>query len=170
MVLQVSFIYFIVDKIIVLLSELFIDGSPCKYNCDWFTGWFKLSLCRTSFTSNKGCSLNRMRGTKLKNDLCLQMTWLQWKISEGVSLKLYHQLWPFKGRKLNLDWKRYRTTTGSWILKQLLDSGLIKDIIPFVSTTIYIDGIFLYLKISIKKSKKQWHLGRNYSCILLHEN
>ena len=31
---RVSFIYFIVDKIIILLSDLFKDGSPYKYNCD----------------------------------------------------------------------------------------------------------------------------------------
>ena len=30
---RVSFIYYIVDKIIVLLSELFIDGSLYKNNC-----------------------------------------------------------------------------------------------------------------------------------------
>ena len=31
---RVSFIYFIVDKIIILFSESFKDGSPYKYNCD----------------------------------------------------------------------------------------------------------------------------------------
>ena len=31
---RVSFIYFIVDKIIILLSESFKDRSPYTYNCD----------------------------------------------------------------------------------------------------------------------------------------
>ena len=31
---RVSFVYCIVDKILFLLSELFIDESPYKYSCD----------------------------------------------------------------------------------------------------------------------------------------
>ena len=31
---RVSIKYFIVDKIIILLSDSFKDGSPYKYNCD----------------------------------------------------------------------------------------------------------------------------------------
>ena len=48
---RVSFIYFIVDKIIILLSESFKDGSPYKYNCDRFTSWVKRNLYRISFTT-----------------------------------------------------------------------------------------------------------------------
>ena len=59
------------------------------------------------------------------------MPWLQWQIPEGISMKLWHHLWPFKGHKLTLNWKRYRSPTGSWILKRVLDSERIRAIISY---------------------------------------
>ena len=86
------------------------------------------------------------------------MPWLQWQTPEGVSMKLWHHLWPFNGLKLTLNWKRYRSPTGSWILKKVLDSGRIRAIISFLSTPI--DGTSLYLNISIKRFQEAMASGK----------
>ena len=43
---RVSFMYFIVEKRIFLLSAKFTVGCPYRYRCDWFSKWFSLYFCR----------------------------------------------------------------------------------------------------------------------------
>ena len=53
----VSFMNFIVDKIIFLLSELFMVGSPYKYSCIWLSKLFLLAWSKISFTLDIRVSL-----------------------------------------------------------------------------------------------------------------
>ena len=58
------------------------------------------------------------------------MPWLQWQVSEGVSMKLWRLLWLRKGLRLTRNWRRNRIPRGSWkIPKILLFLGRNRDII-----------------------------------------
>ena len=47
---RVSFMYFIVDKRIFLLSARLTVGCPYRYRCDWFPKRSRLYFCRIGIT------------------------------------------------------------------------------------------------------------------------
>ena len=124
----VSFIYFIVDNKIWLLSMLSREKCPYKYNSGWFPRWFRLFLVKISitltakvtlWTANKGHSNKKWRISSILR--------LHPQISEGVSEKLCLILWLLKGLKFTLNWKRYLSPKRLCIPKVLLVLGRIRD-------------------------------------------
>ena len=93
------------------------------------------------------------------------MLWLKWQIPDGVSMKLWRHFWPFKGLKLTLNWKRYRSPGGSKMLKNLFDFGRIRGVISFLFTSIF--GTSLWSKISIQRFQEAIASGKKLFIYLL---
>ena len=118
--------YFIVDKIIFLLSAKFMVGWPYRYRCDWFPKWFRLYFCKICITLLAKVALwGANKGHKNKKWLVSSIPWLQRHISEGVSMKLWDFLWYFKKLKPTLNCRRYRSPKGSCIPKMFFFSCLV---------------------------------------------
>ena len=105
---RLSFMYFIVDKMIILLSARFMIGWPYIYRCDWFPKWFRLYFCKICITLLAKVALwIAKKGHKNRKWLVSLIPLLQRHISEGVSMKLWHFLWYLKGLRPTLNWSRY---------------------------------------------------------------
>ena len=138
---RLSFMYFIVDKMIILLSARFMIGWPYIYRCDWFPKWFRLYFCKICITLLAKVALwIAKKGHKNRKWLVSSIPLLQRHISEGVSMKLWHFLWYLKGLRPTLNWSRYRSPNGSCMPKIFFFFGRIKDKMWYLR--ILIDGIF----------------------------
>ena len=125
-----SFIYFILDNEMFLLSMRLMDRCPYRYNSSWFLRLFRLFLYKISITLTARFALwVAYRGHSNKKWL---VSWLHSRITEGVSAKLWRLLWFLRGLKFTLNWKIYRRPKGSCTPKVLLVLGRIRErICPF---------------------------------------
>ena len=133
---RLSFMYFIVDKMIILLSARFMIGWPYIYRCDWFPKWFRLYFCKICITLLAKVALwIAKKGHKNRKWLVSSIPLLQRHISEGVSMKLWHFLWYLKGLRPTLNWSRYRSPNGSCMPKIFFFFGRIKDKMWYLRAT-----------------------------------
>ena len=110
---RVSFMYFIVAKIIFLLSLKFMVWWPYRYRRDWFPRPFRLYFCRICIILLAKVILwSAKKGHENKKWLVSSIPWLQRHLSEGVSMKLWRFLWCLNRLRPTLNWRRYQVLQG----------------------------------------------------------